>query len=226
MIPFRSSERIRSVPAVTLLLILINLLVFLYEWSLPEVPRGLRSHALTLNGFILHYGIVPDRFRSASLITSMFIHAGLLHISGNMWFLWMFGKAVEDYLGHVRFLMFYLLCGVSAGLIHAVVNAFSTAPTVGASGAIAGVMGAYLVKFPRARISTLVVVIIFITTLDLPAYILLAFWFVIQFFNGLGSIGDTAISHGEVAWFAHVGGFLAGMALILIMPAARRGRAW
>jgi membrane associated rhomboid family serine protease len=141
-----------------------------------------------------------------------------------MWFLWVFGRGVEDLLGHGKFLFFYLACGVVAALAHVLVNFNSTVPTVGASGAIAGVMGAYLVKFPRARIVTLVVIIFFLTTVDIPAAFLLLYWFAIQFFNGVGSVGYSQASSGDVAWFAHVGGFIAGIVLILLMPTRQRAR--
>ncbi|HME09261.1 MAG TPA: rhomboid family intramembrane serine protease [Bryobacteraceae bacterium] len=214
----RSSERTNSTASALLIIIVLNILVFLYEISLPRYA---------LNAFIVHYGIVPDRFHYYTLISSMFMHGGFLHILGNMWFLWVFGRNIEDLLGHERFVVFYLLCGLAAGFADVLANPGSPVPTVGASGAIAGVMGAYLIKFPRAHIVTLVPIIIFITTLDIPAAFLLLYWFAIQFFSGVGSIGDSRISHGDVAWFAHVGGFLAGMALIHIMtPERRRIRSW
>ena len=217
MIPLRSSERTYTAPTVTLILILINVLVFLYELSLSRYG---------LNQFIGLYGIVPDRFHWSQVLTSMFIHGGFLHILGNMWFLWVFGKGIEDLIGHGRFLFFYLACGVAAGVIHTLVNYSSPVPTVGASGAIAGVMGGYLVKFPRARVVTLVVIIVFITTIDIPAAFLLLYWFAIQFFSGVGSIADSQTWQGDVAYFAHIGGFLAGMGLILLMPAKQRYRNW
>lgn len=221
MIPLRSSERTYSPATVTLVIIALNVLVFLYELSLQTgySPRA-------LNRFIAYYGIVPDRLHWTSLLTSMFIHGGFLHIAGNMWFLWIFGRSIEDLIGHVRFLVFYLLCGVAAGFIHVIVNAGSPVPTIGASGAIAGVMGAYLIKFPRARIVTLILIIVFITTIEIPAAFLLLYWFVIQFFSGVGSVGYSQASSGDVAWFAHVGGFLAGMALIMTMPTRPRFRQW
>ncbi len=213
MIPLRSSERTYSPATVTLLLILINILVFFLELRQPDIMRD--------------YGIIPDRFHFSSLLTSLFIHGGWLHIVGNMWFLWIFGPAIEDLLGHSRFLIFYLLCGVAAGFTHILLNPFSPVPTIGASGAIAGVMGAYLVKFPRARINTLVPIFIFITTVEMPAAFLLIYWFLIQFFSGAGSFGYSTVSKGDVAWFAHVGGFLAGIALILMMPVRQRAsRSW
>jgi membrane associated rhomboid family serine protease len=177
-----------------------------------------------LNKFISNYGIVPDHLHFSSILTSMFIHGGFLHIAGNMWFLWIFGRGIEDLLGHSRYLFFYLACGLIAGFVHVLLNPFSPVPTIGASGAIAGVMGAYLVKFPRARIYTLVPIVIFITTFELPAAFLLLYWFAIQFFNGAGSIGYSQVSKGDVAWFAHVGGFLAGILLILVLPTRQRYR--
>ena len=216
MIPLRSSEPHYTRPTVNLVLIAINVLVFFYELSLGNGYR--------LNHFIAQYGIVPDRLNLASILTSMFIHGGFLHILGNMWFLWVFGRGVEDVLGHGKYLFFYLLCGVAAALAHILINAGSTVPTVGASGAIAGVMGAYLITFPRARIITLVLLFIFITTVDIPAAFLLLSWFAIQFFNGVGSVGYSQASKGDVAWFAHVGGFVAGIVLIKLISPRRRFR--
>lgn len=226
MIPLKSSEKTYSPPTVTLLLILVNVLVFLYELTLPNYnyPPYYRISGVTLNNFIAHYGLVPDHFHFSSILTSMFIHGGFLHIAGNMWFLWIFGKGIEDLLGHARFLFFYLTCGFIAGLTHVYLNPGSPVPTVGASGAIAGVMGAYLVKFPRARIFTLVPIFIFITTFDLPAAFLLLYWFALQFFGGVGSIGYSQVSKGDVAWFAHVGGFIAGILLVALMPTRQRYR--
>jgi len=145
-----------------------------------------------------------------------------------MWFLWIFGKAIEDLIGHARFLVFYLLCGIAAGLLHVIVAlqfGGTMVPTVGASGAIAGVMGAYLIKFPRARVVTLIFVFIFVTTVDIPAAFLLIYWFLIQFFSGVGSL-RVASESGGIAWFAHIGGFIAGMLLISLMPLRQRYRRW
>jgi rhomboid family protein len=217
MIPLKSSEPHYTRPTVTLAIIAVNVAVFLLELSMP-------SNAL--NRFIMLHGIVPDRLSYSSIITSMFIHGGFLHIAGNMWFLWVFGRGVEDLLGHGKFLFLYMACGVAAAIAHILVNANSVIPTVGASGAIAGVMGAYLIKFPRAHIRTLVFIFIFITTVDIPAFFLLLYWFAIQFFSGVGSVGYSTTSSGDVAWFAHVGGFLAGMALVVLLPAKQRARPW
>ncbi|MGA2181747.1 MAG: rhomboid family intramembrane serine protease [Bryobacteraceae bacterium] len=218
MIPLRSSERTYSTAVVTLVVIALNLLVFFREVTLDPFQ---------LNRFIVHYGLVPDRLHIYQLFTSMFIHGGWLHILGNMWFLWVFGRGIEDAIGHTRYLIFYLACGVAAALANVLATPFSPVPTVGASGAIAGVMGAYLIKFPRARIVTLVFIIVFFTTLDIPAAFLLLYWFAIQFFNGFGSLGGgSQVARGDVAWFAHIGGFIAGMLLILVMPSQRRYREW
>jgi len=162
--------------------------------------------------------------RLESLVTSMFLHGGWLHLIGNMWFLWIYGDNVEDTLGHVKYLLFYLLCGVAAGLVHMAFNIDSRVPTVGASGAIAGVMGAYVIKFPRSRIVTLVPVFFFLTTVEIPASVILVYWFVVQIFSGVGQIGYSHLSQGGVAWFAHVGGFLAGTLLIFALRPSGRYR--
>ncbi|MCC7174443.1 MAG: rhomboid family intramembrane serine protease [Bryobacterales bacterium] len=215
MIPLRDSQPSYSKPVVTLALISANVLIFLYQVSLDS---------FSLNHLIASYGLVPDRFRFDTLFTSMFLHGGWLHLIGNMWFLWIYGDNVEDTLGHVKYLLFYLLCGVAAGLVHVGFNGGSRVPTIGASGAIAGVMGAYVIKFPRSRIVTLVPVFFFLTTMEIPASVILVYWFVVQFFSGIGQVGYSHLSQGGVAWFAHVGGFLAGMLLILVLGARRRYR--
>jgi membrane associated rhomboid family serine protease len=215
MIPLRDSQPSYSLPFVTLSLIAVNVVIFFHELSLDE---------FSLNHLITVYGIVPDRLQYRDLVTSMFLHGGWMHLIGNMWFLWIFGDNVEDVLGKWKYLLFYILCGVAAGLVHALLNPFSRVPTIGASGAIAGVMGAYLIKFPHARIHTLIPIFIFFTTVDVPAFFILIYWFLIQAFSGVGQIGYSQVSTGGVAWFAHVGGFLAGMALILLMGTKPRYR--
>ncbi len=213
MFPLKDTQPSYSRPVVTIALIAVNLLVFLFEASLGPYSR---------NALIEYYGLVPDRFRLSAVLTSMFLHGGWMHVLGNMWFLWIFGDNVEDLLGHAKFLLFYLLCGVAAALGQVIMDPFSTAPMVGASGAIAGVMGAYLVKFPRSRVLTLIFVFFFLTTVEIPAPIMLAYWFVIQLFSGLGSIARTHLSEGGVAFFAHVGGFIAGIVLVSVMGATER----
>jgi rhomboid family protein len=217
MIPLRSSEPHYTRPTVTLVIIAVNVAVFLFQLSLPSYAQ---------NRFIMHYGLVPDRFHYSAILTSMFIHGGFLHIAGNMWFLWIFGRGVEDLVGHARYALLYFASGIAGALLFVLLNSNSTIPTVGASGAIAGVMGAYLIKFPRAHIVTLVFIVIFITTVDIPAFFLLLYWFAIQFFSGVGSVGYSQASQGGVAWFAHVGGFIAGMLLVMLMPGVQRARPW
>jgi len=140
-----------------------------------------------------------------------------MHLIGNMWFLWVYGDNVEDVLGHGKYLVFYLACGVAASLAQYAVSPDSRVPTLGASGAIAGVMGAYLIKFPHSRIKTLIPIIFFFTIVEIPAALILAYWFILQFFSGLGSVWYSQVSQGGVAWFAHIGGFIAGMILISTM---------
>jgi membrane associated rhomboid family serine protease len=220
MIPLRSTERVYSTAVVTASLIAINILVFLYQATLSPYA---------LNSFVTQWGIVPDQMRGLgmlSLFTSMFLHGGWMHLIGNMLFLWVFGRNVEDLIGGPKFLAFYLLCGIAAGVVHVIVNAYSRLPTIGASGAIAGVMGAYLVKFPRSRIVTLIFIIFFVTTAEIPAAFILLYWFAIQFISGVGSLASTDYTGGGVAYFAHIGGFVAGMLLIRLFPARQRWRAW
>jgi membrane associated rhomboid family serine protease len=218
MFPLRDTQPSYSKPVVTVLLIVVNILVFLFEFSLDPYTR---------NAFISAYGLVPDHFAVTNIFTSMFLHAGWLHVLGNMWFLWIFGDNIEDILGHGKFLLFYLMCGVAAALTQVLFDPTSRVPMVGASGAIAGVMGAYMVKFPRARIVTFVFIFFFITTFDVPAWAMLIYWFVLQLFGGFDSIAASQYSHGGgTAFLAHVGGFIAGMVLILLLgtrqPYSRR----
>lgn len=226
MIPLRDKNPSGTVPLVTLSLIAANVLLFIYQLSLGSA----------LPVFLLHYGLVPARIFSHAetpapslvpvflpFLTSMFFHGGWLHLIGNMWYLWIFGDNVEDRLGHVRFLLFYLLCGFAAALAHVLLSPRSPVPCIGASGAIAGVLGAYLICFPFARIITLVPILFFIQLIEVPALVLLAFWFVLQFFSGALSIAATAqTGGGGVAWWAHVGGFVCGLLLIRV-SSPRRG---
>jgi membrane associated rhomboid family serine protease len=213
MFPLRDDRPTYTPPVVTTLIIIACSLVFLYELQLDDYSR---------NYLMEVYGVVPAHLRPITLLTSLFLHGGFLHIIGNMLFLWAFGKSLEDALGHTKFLAFYLIAGVVAGITHVYFNAGSALPTVGASGAIAGVMGAYLVKFPRARIHTLIFVFIFLTTADIPAAFILVYWFVMQLFSGYGSIAHTHVTDGGVAWFAHIGGFITGIILVQIMGTRSR----
>lgn len=232
MIPIRDDTPRFSTPYVTYFIIALNVVVFLGELSV-----GAQSHR-ALNGLIYQFGVVPRHFELAlggstqyslpastlTIFTSMFLHGGWLHIIGNMWFLWIFGDNIEDYLGHGAYLVFYLVSGFVAATTHILLNPTSNLPTVGASGAIAGVMGAYFVLYPKARVLTLVPLIIFFTFWWLPAWLMLGYWFVIQFLMGAAtSIAETSQNQGGVAVWAHVGGFIAGIVLIKLMP-ERRGR--
>ena len=217
MIPLRSSERVYSRTVVTGILIAINAAIFLYQDTL-SYDR--------LNQFVYNWGIVPDDLHLMTLFTSMFLHGGWLHLLGNMLFLWVFGRNLEDLIGGGRFLVFYVLCGLAAAVVQVVANPYVRVPTIGASGAIAGVMGAYLIKFPRSQIDTLVLLFIFFTRVAIPAPFYLLFWFGLQFLNGFESIGDRSYTGGGVAYFAHIGGFVAGMLLIRLFPSRQRWRHW
>lgn len=213
MFPLRDDRPTYTAPVVTTLLIVACALVFFYELSLDEYSRDY---------FITRYGLVPAHMRPIALVTSMFLHGGWMHIIGNMLFLWAFGKSMEDSLGHSKFLAFYMICGVAAGIAHVFFNLDTTIPTVGASGAIAGVMGGYLIKFPRARIHTLVFLLFFVTIADIPAALILLYWFVTQLFSEYGSIMQTRVVNGGVAYAAHIGGFVVGMILVQVMGARTR----
>ena len=202
MIPLRDVIPSRTTPYITVTIIILNVLAWLFELALPPDVRTL---------FLQVYGVVPADFHATTLITSMFLHGGWMHVLGNMWYLWIFGDNVEDRLGHGRFIVFYLLCGVIAALGQIAIDPQSTLPTIGASGAIAGVMGAYFVLYPRSRVLTLIPLIIFWEIIELPAIVLLGFWFVMQLFSA-GTIAITASTGGGgVAFAAHVAGFVIGM---------------
>ena len=222
MLPIRdihtNARRIR--PVVNILLIATNVLVFFFELSLG--PR--------LEAFLMSAAYIPARgggvaVGATSALVSMFLHGGWGHLLGNMLFLWIFGDNVEDRLGHVRYLIFYILCGYAATFAHAFFNAGSTMPAIGASGAISGVLGAYLFLYPRARILTLVWFFIFVRFIEIPALVFLPIWFLMQFISGVSSLRavDPAAA-GGVAWFAHIGGFIAGPVLLLLLGGARRPR--
>jgi membrane associated rhomboid family serine protease len=221
MIPLRDENPSLTVPVVTRLLIAVNAVAFLGELVMgPE-----------LRSFILDWGLVPARVTLAlygeepvagpalTALTSMFLHGGWLHLVGNMWYLWIFGDNVEDRLGHARFLIFYLLAGIVAASLHYAFNPASRLPTVGASGAIAGVLGAYLVAFPRARVVTLVPLFPFFQVMALPAVLVLGLWILMQFFSGALALGYGG---GGVAWWAHIGGFAFGFIVMHVLGGSRR----
>lgn len=220
MIPIRDDNPTRRVPWVTIALIGINLAVFAYELTLE--PSALET-------FWVRWAFVPARFLAtplasaqfATLFTAMFMHAGWVHVAGNLLYLWIFGNNVEDRLGPLGFIAFYLATGVIAALAQLAAVPGATTPTLGASGAIAGVLGAYLLLFPGASVVTIIPVFIFIEVARVPAYLVIGFWFVLQLGSGLASLGADAAA-GGVAWFAHIGGFCAG--LLLAVPAALNSR--
>jgi len=226
MFPVRDNIPSRTPPIATWMLIFANAVVFLFELAMPEA---------TLQRFFYYFGIVPARYTHPDwavwaglpvddywpFLTSMFLHGGWMHIIGNMWTLWIFGDNVEDRMGPVRFTVFYLLCGIAAGMVHWFTNPHSTIPTVGASGAIAGVLGAYFFLFPTARVVVMVPLLFIPFFFELPAVTYLAFWALTQVFSGtLALAGPENV--GGVAWWAHVGGFLAGVVFHFFF--VRRGR--
>ena len=207
-IPLKDLNPRRTYPFVNTALILANVVVFVYQLSLP--PNAFKAFVLSnatvparFPGWIS--GHVPFEVAVLPLLTSMFLHSGILHLAGNMLFLWIFGDNVEDFYGHFGYLFFYLVCGVGSGLMHVLFNFSSNVPALGASGAISGVMGAYAVLYPGSRVLTLV----FIFLVPIPAIIILGYWFVLQFLSGISTLGMTA--SGGVAWWAHVGGFILGL---------------
>lgn len=215
MIPIRDAIQSKNVPVVNFILIGLNILAFL--WQLYQGPHLKEAFFL--------YGIVPIRYSDPEIslqfttfqqwlpfLTSIFLHGGFLHIIGNMWFLYIFGDNIEDRIGHIRYLIFYLLCGLAAGFIHLLTNWNSRIPTIGASGAISGVMGAYLLLYPRARILTLIPIFVFFQFIELPAFVFLGYWLLIQ----LLSAGLTPRNVGGIAWWAHIGGFVTGMIFVKI----------
>ncbi len=217
MIPLRVDIFRARAAIINGLLILVNVFAFVEELTLP--PRLGRAFVYTFglipaheqllfarHGITLPHAILP-------MFTSMFLHGGWLHLLGNMLFLWVFGGAVEEALGHFQYLIFYLICGVGSALVHTAFNLGSKVPTIGASGAISGVMGAFIVLFPRARVTTLIPALLLFFTVKIPAYLMLGYWFFLQFFSGVASLGMS--DQGGVAWWAHVGGFVLGAVLVV-----------
>lgn len=216
----------RSFPVVTLTLIAVNIVVFIYELMLPNVDVLFRSAGVTPLEFATGRDIPPAApygIYYVTLLTSMFLHGGFLHIGSNMLFLWIFGDNVEDRLGHVRYLLFYVLCGLGASAAHIYFNWGSTIPSVGASGAIAGVLAGYFLLFPSASVRTLLFLGPFITMTRVPAIIMIGFWFVTQLLSGVAGLGQTEQTSG-VAFWAHIGGFVVGLPLVLLMRPPERQR--
>lgn len=261
MIPVGDSVRSRSFPYVNVTLIAINILVFLYELTLSTTPPMLGDPS-ELDRFFFEWGTLPAclldglgftpdvledlagfcRVQDSPPLTpftSMFIHGGWLHLIGNMIFLWVFGDNVEDAMGHLRYALFYLVAGLGATAAHVAVNQNDLVPAIGASGAISGVLGAYFVLYPRATVSTILPIFLFVwIPFEVPAVLLIGFWFVMQVFNGVAALAATDVVNagGGVAWFAHIGGFVAGLALVRLFvlgrsvppprPVVRRYREW
>jgi membrane associated rhomboid family serine protease len=227
MIPIKNAVPSRYPPVVTWALIATNFVVFLFQESLSP---------LDLQRFVDHFGLIPARYAELfayggmtlepadflPFVTMMFLHGGWLHIIFNMWTLWLFGPTVEDRLGHGRFLVFYLTCGIAASVAHILFNFTSTVPALGASGAIAGVLGCFMGLFPLARIVVVVPILFIPLFFEVPAFVFVGLWFLIQLFQGAVELILPA-SGGGVAWWAHIGGFVAGLALIPFLQRAERG---
>ncbi len=205
MIPLRDTIRSRRKPVITILLIVLNILIFLYQNSL-----GQRAYQM----FIARYAIIPALgfFQPWRLISAAFLHGGWGHLLGNMLYLWIFGDNVEDKTGHAKFLLFYLLMAMLAGLVQIFTDVNSVIPVIGASGAVAGILGAYFIVSPGSKVVTLIPIFFFFTFVEIPAYIYLLGWFALQFINGVSALGGAT----TVAWWAHIGGFIAGMVLIRV----------
>lgn len=214
MIPIRDDVPSRTYPVVTIGLIVTNVIIFLMEISMGS--SGLQR-------FAYDHGLIPVYVTAFAqgvdvsagqaffpFLSSIFLHGGWLHLIGNMWFLWIFGDNVEDRLGHTRFLVFFIVCGVVGNLAHYAFNSMSQVPAIGASGAVAGVLGVYLISYPGARILTLIPLFLLWPLIELPALVFVGFWFILQFLNGIGS-AVISTATGGVAWWAHIGGFIAGI---------------
>jgi membrane associated rhomboid family serine protease len=215
MIPLRDVIPSRTVPFVTVIIIVLNAAGWLLELSMSPPD---------LNRLLLEYGVVPAELRPITLFTSMFLHGGWFHVIGNMWFLWIFGDNVEDAFGHGRFIVFYLFCGMTAAFGQIIMEPNSLLPTIGASGAIAGVMGAYFVLYPRSRVLTLIPIFLF-DIIEVPAIFLLGFWFLMQLVNA-GAVAVTASSgSGGVAFAAHVAGFVIGVGSVFVFR-KRQPQVW
>lgn len=200
--PYKDDNPRVLIPFVTYFIIGLNILVFIYQYFIIQ-------GAQLYENFIYTYALIPANPSFLTIFTSMFMHGGFTHIIFNMWFLWIFGDNIESVLGHKKYLLFYFLCGIGAGLSQIQIDPESTIPMIGASGAIAGVLGAYLFRFPRATVHVLVILIVFITFIRVPAMIVIGFWFLSNLTAGIGTLGIEQT--GGTAWFAHIGGFISGV---------------
>jgi membrane associated rhomboid family serine protease len=232
MFPLKDDVPSRTVPIVTVGLIALNMVIFVYQLSLQLGGEGVAQ--ASADAFVLEFGVIPCRLSGIcrggaelpspvlTVFTSMFVHGSVVHVLGNMLYLWIFGDNVEDTLGHGTFLVFYLASGVAAVLAQVIANPSASTPMIGASGAVSGVLGAYLVLFPYAGVLTLLVLGFFIRMIRVPAVLVLGFWIVVQIVGGLAGLGRAA--GGGIAWFAHLGGFVAGLVLVFLLRARPRGR--
>jgi membrane associated rhomboid family serine protease len=219
MIPIKDDNPSYSFPFMTIFIIVINVAVQIYQWTLGSGGEAFIFRFGAIPWEITHFQELPElswthqsRFPSViTLLTSIFIHGGFFHLAGNMLYLWIFGDNVESLMGHMRFFFFFILCGIIASFTHIIIDPNSKIPMIGASGAISGVLGAYFVRFSRAKVHVLIFFFFFIRVIRVSALFALGFWFILQILSGLGTLGTKG---GGVAWFAHIGGFVVGMFLI------------
>ncbi len=224
MIPYKDDNPTRIIPFITILIIAMNIFVFILQFM-----YGLDSRSI-----VYKYGAIPSNIAGLesnqpihpvlTIFTSMFMHGGLFHIGGNMLYLWIFGNNIEDKLGHLKFFIFYLFCGIVAAISHVVTEPHSNIPMIGASGAVSGVLGAYVLLFPMAKVHTILFFGFFIQIVKIPALIVIGFWAIIQVVNGM--ITKGILNQGGVAWFAHIGGFIAGLSTIKLWQLRRRTSKW
>lgn len=220
MIPYKDDNPTHRFPYVTIGIIISNILIFLSEIiSPPGMEKTVYAY-----GAVPQYILTFEKFQpihpALTVFTAMFMHGGVFHLGGNMLYLWIFGNNIEDKLGHLRFIIFYIFCGITAAYSHALIDPHSLTPMIGASGAISGILGAYLLLFPRAGVYTLIFLGFFVQIVKIPALIVIGFWAIVQFINGLVSTG--LVKQGGVAWFAHIGGFLTGLLTIKLWLPRRK----
>ncbi len=220
MIPYKDDNPTHRFPYVTIGIIISNILIFLLEIiSPPGMEKTVYAY-----GAVPQYILTFEKFQpihpALTVFTAMFMHGGVFHLGGNMLYLWIFGNNIEDKLGHLRFIIFYIFCGITAAYSHALIDPHSLTPMIGASGAISGILGAYLLLFPRAGVYTLIFLGFFVQVVKIPALIVIGFWAIVQFINGLVSTG--LVKQGGVAWFAHIGGFLTGLLTIKLWLPRRK----
>lgn len=222
MIPYKDDNPTSATPFVTVGIIALNILVFLYEIVSPSGMEKFVYNYGAIPNYILTFEKVQPIHPALTIFSAMFMHGGVFHIAGNMLYLWIFGNNIEDKVGHIRFIFFYIFCGIISAYANALTDPQSHIPMIGASGAISGVLGAYLLLFPRAMVHTLVFLGFFVTVIKIPALVVIGFWAIIQLINGLISTGLAR--EGGIAWFAHIGGFLTGLLTIKLWQPKRTKR--